>query len=132
MLAEASGHVEVLAQTKLAVRAPEQLSGQTKRRLSFEVQFTNQGNQDDVLSLRVVNVDKKPQLSTETLTLRPGQSAPVTVALTVEDASPGYEYLVAVEARSRNDPELTVRSRTNVTFNPVSDKQAARSDQHQH
>lgn len=131
VVAQASGHVEVLPQTKLAVRSPEQLTGQTKRRLTFEVQFTNQGNQDDVLSLRVVNVDQKPQLSTETLRLRPGETAPVTVSLTIGDASPGYEYLVAVEARSRNDPDFTVRSRTNVTFNPVGSSQPERGDQPQ-
>ncbi|KQR41099.1 hypothetical protein ASF71_02965 [Deinococcus sp. Leaf326] len=117
--AQASAHVGVLAQSRLTARAPARLTGQLRRKVTYEAQFTNQGNQDDTLTLRVVNVDALPQLSVPSLRLRPGETGSVGVSFEISDASPGYEYTVTLEAASQNSPAVKVRALTDVVFNPV-------------
>ncbi|MFC5847539.1 hypothetical protein [Deinococcus petrolearius] len=130
-VAQATAHVDVLPQARLTSRAPDRLTGQLKRKVAFEVQFTNQGNQDDTVALRVVNVDALPQLSVPTLRLRPGETGSVGVSFSIDDASPGYEYTVTLEATSHNDPARKVRSRTDVVFNPVNLQGAQDTDRPQ-
>ena len=117
--AQASTRIGVLPQARLGARAPGRLTGQLRRKVTFEVQFTNQGNQDDTLALRVVNVDALPQLSVPSLRLRAGETGSVGVSFEIGDASPGYEYTVTLEATSQNNPAVRVRALTDVVFNPV-------------
>ncbi|WP_288403420.1 hypothetical protein [uncultured Deinococcus sp.] len=117
--ARASTRVRVSAQARLVGRAPGRLTAQLRRKVAFEAQFTNQGNQDDTLTLRAVNVDALPQLSVPSLRLRPGETGSVGVSFSIDEASPGYEYTVTLEATSQNNPAVKVRALTDVVFNPV-------------
>lgn len=127
VLGSARAQVEVLALSRLRLQSPTALKGAPGQRVTFPVEVTNLGNQTDTVQLRVTNVDERPKLSEETVTLRPGETRTVSVNLLVERASSNYRFITFVEAKSGNDPKQLARTRTETTFNAVNAQEASQA-----
>lgn len=118
-VARAEARIDVQPQSKVALRAPGDLTGLSNQKVSYEVQVTNFGNQPDTIQLRATNLDGRPQITEPALFLKPGETKSVAVAVTAGDTSPGYVYIVFLEATSKNNPKVLSRARTNILFNPA-------------
>ncbi|GAA5512807.1 hypothetical protein Dcar01_01531 [Deinococcus carri] len=124
-VARTQAAVRVLPRARVALRSPPLITGTPGQILSFPLEVTNLGNQTDTVRLSVTNVDRRPQLSANEVTLQPGETRTVTVSLKLDSVSEGYRYIFFLEAVSSHDPEAVARTRTDSTFTSLAGRSAA-------
>ncbi|QLG13011.1 hypothetical protein HLB42_18970 (plasmid) [Deinococcus sp. D7000] len=115
-VARAQTQVRVLARARVSLRSPETLSGTPGQTLTVPLEVTNLGNQTDTIRLEITNLDRRPQLDTTQVTLKPGETQRVNATVKLDQVSDGYLYILFFEATSANNPKVIARSRTESLF----------------
>ncbi|MBB6015416.1 hypothetical protein [Deinococcus radiopugnans] len=118
-VARAQTQVRVLPRARVSLRSPEILSGTPGQTLTVPLEITNLGNQTDTIRLEITNVDRRPQLDTSEVALKPGESRSVNATLKLDRVSEGYLYILFFETTSTNNPEISARARTNIVYTSV-------------